>query len=185
MRKTLLLVSLFLGILHSQAQEQVMNIWKTDGTSTQTRVADLKQISFLRVDGANQGMQVKTLGGETVAVLFETEPIVTVASGTLVIKPDSTEALEIEISDIAEIRFGDMPNSITSSQAKTLSCIMQDDGALISGISKGITPRVYSTDGRRLPVPPVSNGQLRLDRSTLGTGIFIVKVGSLSTKIML
>ena len=177
MRKTLLLASLFLGILHSQAQEQVMNIWKTDGTSTQTRVADLKQISFLRVDGANQGMQVKTLGGETVAVLFETEPIVTVASGTLVIKPDSTEALEIEISD--------MPNSITSSQAKTLSCIMQDDGALISGISKGITPRVYSTDGRRLPVPPVSNGQLRLDRSTLGTGIFIVKVGSLSTKIML
>ena len=59
MRKTLLLASLFLGILHSQAQEQVMNIWKTDGTSTQTRVADLKQISFLRVDGANQGMQVK------------------------------------------------------------------------------------------------------------------------------
>lgn len=126
-----------------------MNIWKTDGTSTQTRVADLKQISFLRVDGANQGMQVKTLGGETVAVLFETEPIVTVASGTLVIKPDSTEALEIEISDIAEIRFGDMPNSITSSQAKTLSCIMQDDGALISGISKGITPpRIFH---RRTP----------------------------------
>ena len=109
----------------------------------------------------------------------------TVASGTLVIKPNSTEALEIEISDIAEIRFGDMPNSITSSQAKTLSCIMQDDGALINGISKGITPRVYSTDGRSLPVPPVSNGQLRLDRSTLGTGIFIVKVGTLSTKIML
>jgi hypothetical protein len=44
---------------------------------------------------------------------------------------------------------------------------------------------IYSIDGRSLPTPSFSNGELRLSRATLGTGIFIVKVGTFSTKIQL
>ena len=49
MRKIIALATLLLGALSGQAQEKVMNIQKTDGTNAQTRIADLKQISFLHV----------------------------------------------------------------------------------------------------------------------------------------
>lgn len=185
MRKTLVVAALLLGILPAHAQEKVMNIQKKDGTIIPTRVADLKQISFLTADGGNRQLQVKTMGGETVSVLFETNPTVTAADGKLAIKSSAPEAMEFEIADIAEIRFDDTPNSIASSKEKGISCIMQGNGVLLRGIPQGTRPRVYSTDGRSLPTPALQNDELRLSRETLGTGIFIVRVGTFSTKIQL
>ena len=54
MRKIVVVAALFLAALSGQAQEKVMSIRKTDGTSTRTRVADLKEINFLTVDGIVQ-----------------------------------------------------------------------------------------------------------------------------------
>ena len=183
MRKILCLAALFLGVLSVQAQEKVLNIQKTDGTSTQTRVADLKQISFLTVDEGGQGLLVKTLDGETAAVLFETNPVVTVSSGKLIVKSSSADAVEFEITDIAEIQFGDASGATAISDLEGFACVLQDGGVLLRGIPKGVVPRVYSIDGRSIPTPPFLGGELRLDRATLGTGIYIVKVGKFSTKI--
>ena len=185
MRKTLVIATAALGFLHAQAQEKVMNVWKADGTSTQTRVADLKQISFLCADGESKGMQICTVGGETVAVLFEADPIVTAANGTLTVKPSEGEAVEFEIEDIAEILFSDKANSISATGAGRLSCTLQAGGVLVSGIPQGAQPLIYSADGRSLPTPPLHGGQMTLSRATLGTGVFIVKVGTLSTKVSL
>lgn len=183
MRKTLVVAILFLGALSGQAQEKVMNILKTDGTSSQTRVTDLKQISFLTVNEGGQGLMVKTLGGETVAVLFEANPVVTISSGKLIVKSSSADAIEIEITDIEEILFGEASDATAINELKGFACILQDNGALLRGIPKGVKPRVYSLDGRSLPTSPLRNGELQLNRATLGTGIFIVKVGTFSTKI--
>ena len=183
MRKILFFVTLFLGVLYCQAQEKVMNIMKTDGTSSQTRVTDLKQINFLTVDAGNQGLLVNTLGGETAAVLFETNPVVTITNGKLVIKSSSADAMQFVITDIAEIQFGDASDATPISKLEGFAFVLQDGGALLRGIPNGVKPRVYSVDGRSLPTPPFSNGELRLSRATLGTGIFIVKVGTFSTKI--
>ena len=46
----------------------------------------MKEISFLMVDGTGHSLQVKTLGGETADVLFEANPVVTVADGKLIVK---------------------------------------------------------------------------------------------------
>ena len=185
MRKTLVVASLLLGSLAAQAQEKVMNIQRADGTIAQTRVADLKQISFLALDAGTQGLLVKTSSGETTAVLFDTNPVVTVGNGALTITPDSTEAMTFEIADIAEIVFGDTPSSITLSKQQGVTCIWQASGVLLRGIPQGVKPRVYSIDGHSLPAPALHNGELRLSRATLGTGIFIVKVGTFTTKIRL
>lgn len=185
MRKILAVAILFFGVLSVQAQEKVMNIKKKDGTSAQTRVTDLKQISFLSVDKSGQGMLVKTLGGETAAVLFETDPVVTVSSGKLVVKPRTAEVVEVEIADIAEILFGDATGGSSVGKVKDFDFVLQKGGALFRGIPKGVTPCVYSLDGRRIPAPAVQGGELRLNRETMGTGIFIVKVGTFSTKIQL
>ena len=183
MRKILVLAALFLGGLSSQAQEIVMNIQKTDGTIAQTRVADLKQISFLTVDEGGQGLLVKTSGGETTAVLFEASPVVTVSSGKLTVKSSSADAVQFEISDIVEIQFGDASDATAISNLEGFACVLQDGGVLLRGIPKGVKPRICSIDGRSLPTPPFSDGELRLSRATLGTGIFIVNVGKFSTKV--
>lgn len=185
MRKILVLATLLLVAMSSQAQEKVMKVLKKDGTCTQTRVADLKQISFLTVDEGGQGLLVKRLSGETVTVLFETKPVVTVSDGKLIVKPTSSEAVELEISDIAEIMFGEASDPSSISEVEGFSYILQDRSALLKGIPRGVKPLVYSLDGHSLPTPNVVRGELRLSRATLGTGTFIVKVGKFSTKIQL
>ena len=182
MRKLLFLATLMLGAVTVQAQEKVMNIQKTDQSSSQVRMADLQKISFLSVEEGNQGLLVKTLGGETAAVSFEMNPVVTVAEGKLIIQSKSEENLQFEISDIEEITFGTSGTSGIS-KLKGFECVLQDDGVMLRGIPKGVKPRVYTIDGRSVPTPPFLNDELRLSRSTLGSGIFIVKVGTFSTKI--
>jgi len=195
MRKILVVATLFLGTLSGLTQpaprlqsrlgvntsEKVMNVLKSDGTTDQTRLADLKQISFLALDAGTKGLVVKTLGGGMTAVLFESNPVITISSGRMVVKPSSGNTMRFEITDIEEILFDDDPVSI--SEPKGYSFVVQDGGAVLRDIPKGVQPRIYSIDGRSLPTPPLQNGELRLSRATLGTGIFIVKVGSVSTKI--
>lgn len=183
MRKILFVTILFFGALSCRAQEKVMNIQKTDGTSTQTRVAELNQISFLTVDEGGQGFQVKTLGGESATVLFETNPVVTVSNGKMIVKSSSVNAVEFEITDIAEILFRKASDDMAINELKDFDFVLQEDGALLRGIPKGVTPRVYSLDGRTLPTPPFLGSELRLSRTTLGSGIFIVKVGTFTIKI--
>ena len=185
MRKILVVTALLLGTLSGLAQEKVMNIQKKDGTQDQTRVADLEKMSFLTVEEGGQGLLVKTVGGETAAVRFEAQPVVTVSDGKLKVENSVTDGVEFEIEDIAEILFGDASSGISITETDRFSYVLQDQGLLLRGIPKGVKPQVYSLDGRCLPTPSVSNGQLLLNRSTLGNGFFIVKVGKFSTKIRL
>ena len=146
-------------------------------------MADLKQINFLTVDEGGQGLLVKTSGGETTAVLFEASPVVTVSNGKLTVKSSSADAVQFEISDIVEIQFGDASDATAISELEGFACVLQDGGVLLRGIPKDVKPLICSIDGRSLPTPPFSDGEFRLSRATLGTGIFIVKVGKFSTKV--
>ncbi len=183
MRKILTVATLLLCALTGRAQEKVMNVLKTDGSSSRTRVAELSQISFLAADEGSQGLTVKTVGGETAFVRFESNPVVTVADGRLLVKPSTEDAMEFEITDIAEILFGEAPDVTAIKGLSVFDCELRDDGVVFRGIPEGITPRVYSVDGRSLPKPLFHDGELRLSRETLGTGIFVVKIGSFATKI--
>lgn len=185
MKKLLFLLIATMMTCTAIAQEKVMNVMNTDGTTTQTRVAEMDEISFLTVNEGGQGLLVKTTGGETVSVLFDANPVVTISKNQLIIKSDSADAIELDITDIAEILFGDASDPSSIREVKGFSCIFQEDGALLRGIPDDISPRVYSIDGRSLPTPHIINGELHLSRATLGTGVFIVKVGSFSTKIKL
>ncbi|MCR5851360.1 MAG: discoidin domain-containing protein [Bacteroidaceae bacterium] len=61
MKKILVVAMLCLSALSVQAQEKVMNILKTDGTSSQTRVAEVKQIDFLNLTENNEAEQTATM----------------------------------------------------------------------------------------------------------------------------
>lgn len=161
-----------------------MDVQKKDGTTVRTRLAELKQISFLAADAGDQGLLIRTLGGDVATVLFEANPVVTVAGGKLSVRSDSADALELELTDIAEILFG-QADATAISQPKSFALVVQYGCALLRNIPDGITPRVYTLDGRSIPTPAIRGRELRLSRSALGKGVFIVKVGTFSTKIKL
>lgn len=183
MRKILVAAVLLLLNLPGQAQEKVIHVQKKDGTSTQARMAELKQISFLTTAEGGQGLLVKTSGGETAAVRFDTNPVVTIAKGKLIVRSDA-DAVEFEIADVAEILFGDATQTSVG-ELRGFDYVLQEGGTLLRGIPEGTKARVYTLSGRCLPTPAVEGGELRLNRSTLGSGIFIVKIGKFSTKIRL
>ena len=183
MRATLVAVFLTVGALSCQAQEKVMNVVKTDGTSAQTRVADLKQIKFLTVEQGGQGLLVTTTDGETAAVLFETNPVVTISDGKLIVKSASADDVQFEIDDIAEMKFGNASDATAIDATEGFACVLQDGGVLLRGIPANVEPRVCSIDGRSIPTPAVADGCLLLNRRTLGSGIFVVKAGSFSAKV--
>lgn len=184
MKRHFSILALFFGILSGYAQEKVMNIQKNDGTCVQTRVADLSQITFLTVREDNQGLQIKTLGGEVATVLFEGNPVLTVSDEKLTIKSSGKDALTFEIADIKEIVFCDTQSSLSSSKAECISCVVQKDGILFRGIPREAVPYICTLDGRGLPSPSVHNGEMKLNRATLGAGVFIVKIDGFSSKIL-
>ena len=118
-------------------------------------------------------------------VLFESNPVVTISNGKLIVKPSSGETMRFEINNIAEIFFGNESDATPIKESEGFAFVMQDGSVLIRDIPKGVKPCIYSIDGRNLPTPSYKGGELRLSRATLGPGIFIVKVGSFSTKIKL
>lgn len=183
MRKTLFAATLSLCAFAGNAQEKVMNIVKTDGTRIQTRVEELKQISFLTINEGGEGLVVKTIDGGTASIMFEESPIVTIQKGKLTIKPKTTDTVEFEITDIEEIVFGKKDDETAINKPEGFTLVLQNGGALLKGIPEGTEPRICTIDGRNVPTPPFHNGELRLSSNTLGTGIYIVKVGTFSTKI--
>ena len=93
--------------------------------------------------------------------------------------------MRFEINDIAEIMFGNESDATPIRESEGFAFVMQEGSVLIRDIPKGVKPSIYSIDGRSLPTPSYKGGELRLSRATLGPGIFIVKMGSFSTKIKL
>ena len=100
MRKNYFVATLLFGVLWVQAQdkEPLMNILKTDGTSSQTRVADLKQISFLTVDEGDQGM----------------------LSSTMLMKLVNGAVLRNDVNEVAEITLADTTYNLNSSGYRIL-----------------------------------------------------------------
>jgi len=45
--------------------------------------------------------------------------------------------------------------------------------------------KVCTIDGRIVPIPHCAGGELRLTRASLGSGIYIVRIGAFATKITL
>ena len=98
MYKTLVVTLLVLMPLCVSAQENVMKIKKTDGTISQTRVADLQQISFLNV------------GSDAV----DTQP------STMIMKLNNSAVLRTDMDGVGDITFADTTYNLNSSGYRIL-----------------------------------------------------------------
>jgi len=91
MRTILIAATLLFGCLSGQAQETVMNIQKTDGTSSKTRMLDLKQLRFLP----------------------ENEP-------AMMLKLNNGAVFRTEVNKVEEISFADTTYNLNSSGQRIL-----------------------------------------------------------------
>ena len=85
MKRNLIVATLLLCTMPTLAQEMVMKVQKTDGTTAKTRVADLKQITFLGTDIDEENLP----------------------SSTMIMKLANGAALRTAMDEVADISFAD------------------------------------------------------------------------------
>lgn len=176
--------ALMLCAFAANAQEKAMRLHKTDATYTLTRVSELSKISFLSIAGQGKAMIVNTVNSETVAVLIENRPEVTVSDGCLTVTSKSADCpVTIEINDICEIKFEDTASSSISAKTVGIVCSILPNTALFRGVPENTNIRICTVDGRSVPVQKCVGGELRLTRSKFGSGIYIVRIGTFVAKI--
>ena len=92
MKRNLIVATLFLCTMPTLAQEMVMKVQKTDGTTAKTRVADLKQITFLGTDIDEENLP----------------------SSTMIMKLANGAALRTAMDEVADISFADTTYNVNS-----------------------------------------------------------------------
>lgn len=163
-----------------------MCVHKTDGTYTLTRVAELNKISFLSIADPDRKLIVGTTVSDPVTVFFGDRPEITVSDGKLVVASKAADSpVEIEIDNVTEIRFDKATSVSSTGEAGGIVCVLQSGAALFRGIPEDAVPEVYTADGRSVPVPPCAGGEMLLSRQKTGSGIFVVRIGTFTTKITL
>lgn len=148
MRQFLVEATIFLCALSGQAQEKVMNILKTDGTSTHTRVADLKQINFFTVDEGhdvmlekfNNGASFRTNINEVEEILFADTMYNLNSAGYRILESDDIcwpedRLLPLFLSPASPLRTLDMSAAKLSDEERVMFCTLQ-------GIINRTRPRI-------------------------------------------
>lgn len=167
-------------------QEKSMRVQKTDGTFTITRVNEISKIHFLSIADPGKAMVVTTTDSNQATMLFKDQPYITMSEGKLSVSSASSDTpVEIEIDNILEIKFRDATSISTPTEDSGIVCVLQPGAALFRGLPQGMRVTVCTTDGRSIPVQPSTDGELQLSRSKFGKGIYVVHIGTFSTKITL
>ena len=159
MRKILVIATLFLGILSGQSQEKVMKVLKKNSTSTRTRVADVKQISFLTgVEGVKEQqaetaqqsttMFTKLLNGAVMRTKVDEVEEITIADSTFNLNSSGYPILEADelcwpedrllpsfLSPATVVRTLDMGAAALSDEERVMFCTLQ-------GIINRTQPRI-------------------------------------------
>ena len=184
--KVLALMALLLCTMAVNAQEKAMCVQMNDSSSTLTRVAELKKITFLSIADKGKALLVNTIGGNHATILLDDQPEVTVAAGSLVVTSKAADSpVKIEIDSIATMKFGDASSTKVSVLTAGIICSLQQGTATFKGIPSNSMIKVCTIDGGIVPIPRCTGGELRLTRASLGPGIYIVRIGTFATKITL
>ena len=184
--KTLHVVTaLVMSVLAMNGQDKTMHVQNQDGTYASTRVAELAKISFISVADQGKGMIISSTTSAPVKMLFEERPEVTVSGSKIVFTTQSSTPLEMEMSDITDIRFGEAASLTATEQNEGIECVLGAGSATFRGVACDATVAIYTVDGRRVAAPSVSGGEMTLSRNTLEAGIYIVHIGNFTTKITL
>jgi len=185
MRKIFIVATLFLGAMSVQAQEKVMNILKTDGTRAQTRVADLKHISFLTLNEGDDVMLEKYTNGAIFCTHVDEVEEITLADTTYNFNSSGFRILEsndlcwpedrllpIFLTPAPTIRSLDMSAASLSDEERVMFCTLQ-------GIINRTRPRIilYNHNEEAQSLWPTAHGlNSRISAVSTSTPYTLVKL---------
>ena len=145
-RMTLVLTALLLSVFSAQGQETVMKVNKTDGTSTHTRISELKQIDVLTkgdttlVTRLTNGAVFRTGINEVEDITFADTTYNTNSTGYRILESDEVcwpedRLLPVFLAPATSVRTLDMRAAALSDDERVMFCALQ-------GIINRTRPRI-------------------------------------------
>lgn len=129
-------------------------------------------------------LRITPRSGEPVTILFSQQPEVTFNASKLVI--DLTDApVSMDLADIEDMQFVYAQSSgkeITEIDTADITVRYNGNNIIFSNLPDGCDISVYGVDGR-CRVQAKASGTWTLDGSTLGRGIYIIKLNNNVIKI--
>jgi len=146
MKKILIISTLFLSILPMRSQEPVMKVLKSDGTTTHTRVADVKQISFSTKEDStmitryNNGAVFRTGLNDVEDITFADTTYILNKNGYRILEADEVcwpedRLLPVFQKPATTVRSLDMSAAGLSDEERIMFCTLQ-------GIINRTCPRI-------------------------------------------
>lgn len=132
----------------------------------------------------NDDLIIETKDGNTVAYHLSTRPVVTFELTDLVLT--STDVtVKYPVTDVKELRFADGTTAINNTKVGDITFSINGNMVSANGLTKGDNLEIYSIDGKAIANASVdANGAASVDISVLGQGVYVVKAGKKSYKIL-
>ncbi len=141
--------------------------------------------SFAKADDGNVSLVVWTKDGTQAIYELQQRPLVTFEGTDLVITGDGIEA-KYPTANLVRFTYMNVPaDGILDKDADNEQVRYTDSQLIITQLKAGSVVSVYTADGRLVDSrTKPDGGTLRLPLSSLGTGVYIVKInGSQTFKI--
>ncbi|MDE6278263.1 MAG: T9SS type A sorting domain-containing protein [Muribaculaceae bacterium] len=134
---------------------------------------------------ASSALIVTPVSGEAVRFVFEQEPEVSFVGSKLHVKTnDASNKAEFEIDNVASLSFDNSSDVSAATPGSGIVCSHRGDAVVFSNIPEPTAAAVYTVDGKMV-LSGVANETLTLDRSRLGAGLYIVRIGAFTAKVKL
>lgn len=158
--------------------------------------AALMLLSAFTMSAALTALHIHTASRGVVTLLLEDEPELTFnedRSITVEVTSPSaepTEPINLSFDDVEGCTYGDANDYVEDGVSSAVvdndnEIVIHFDGNLVifDGVPQSLTAEVYSLNGTKVANVPAMDGTVSLDRSTLGRGVYIVRIGTFVTKL--
>lgn len=132
----------------------------------------------------NDDLIIETKDGNTVAYHLSTRPVVTFELTDLVLTSTDVK-VQYPVTDVKELRFADGTTAINETKVGDITFSVSGDMISANGLENGSNLEVYSIDGKEIAKASVdATGKAQVNISDLGQGVYVVKAGKKSYKIL-
>lgn len=149
-------------------------------------------LGVLGVRGGVEALHIHSTSRGVVTVLLADGPVLTFNNDrSLTVEAPSKPGIEpvvLDFDDIEKCEYGAQGDysSVREMAGETMSAItvaLDSDGVTFAGIPEGTFVEVYSIQGLPVKSEKSVSGSYRLERSSLGHGVYIVRIGVFVTKL--
>lgn len=139
---------------------------------------------FAQAAYTNDDLIIETKDGKQVSYRLNTRPVVTFEATDLVLTSSDVQ-VKYPVSDVKELRFASEVTAINGTKVGNIAFSVNGNEITASGLKGGESLEVYGIDGKAIATASVgADGTAAVNISALGSGIYVVKAGNKSYKVL-